>query len=290
MTLTRRRFLTLSAAMLAAPAHAGSIQHWRGRAFGADLEIRLSGASFAAAQTLWRAVTRQLEAIERQVSLYRASEVLRLNTTGVLVNPGADMRQLVTLSDQAYRATKGAFDPTVQALWLAHAEGTDPKDAQTGWQRVQYNADGLRLPRGMALTFNGIAQGYAADRVAALLRARGFGNVLIDMGEVQALGAPDGQKNWPVQIAGPDGGVLQHVGLRDRALATSSPAATRVGPQAVPHILHPDGRKPLWQTVAVSADCSAVADALSTAFCLMPRPQIDAALAQFPQARLETLI
>ena len=40
----------------------------------------------------------------------------------------------------------------------------------------------------MQITFNGIAQGQAADRVADLMREEGFTNVIIDMGEIAALG------------------------------------------------------------------------------------------------------
>ena len=50
------------------------------------------------------------------------------------------------------------------------------------------------------------------------------------------------------------------------------------------------GQPPRWQTVSVSAPSAAVADALSTAFCLMERPAIAAALAGFPEARVEALV
>ena len=76
--------------------------------------------------------------------------------------------------------------------------------------------------------------------------------------------------------------------LQDRALATSSPLGTRIGAGAS-HILHPKGLQPRWQTVSICAPLGAVADALSTAACLLDRPAIDAALAAFPGARLEHL-
>ena len=52
----------------------------------------------------------------------------------------------------------------------------------------------------MALTLNGIAQGYIADRVVALLRAEGLSDVLVNTGELRALGGhPDGG-GWPVSL------------------------------------------------------------------------------------------
>ena len=140
----------------------------------------------------------------------------------------------------------------------------------------------------MQLTFNGIAQGHAADRVAALMRDEGFTDVLIDMGEIAALGQRPAGGGWTVGIAKPDGTITGHATLSDRAMATSSPTGTLIG-QGLPHILSPKGGSPLWSIASVSAPRAALADALSTAFCLMDRSAIDAALAQFPDARLEAL-
>jgi thiamine biosynthesis lipoprotein len=172
----------------------------------------------------------------------------------------------------------------VQPLWLALAQGMTADPALVGWDRVRLSPKEIRLDRGQALTLNGIAQGWAADRIAALLRAQGFSEALVDMGEISALGS---QTGWPVQIAGPDGAELASTRLTDRALATSSPRGTLVNGQ--PHILGPQGQPPLWQTVSVSAPSAAVADALSTAFCLMDRAAIDAALVHFPDTQLEAL-
>ena len=46
---------------------------------------------------------------------------------------------------------------------------------------------------------------------------------------------------------------------------------------------------PRWQISAVTAPSAALADALSTAFCVMGRDEIDAALTVFPQARIAAL-
>ncbi|SDO37024.1 thiamine biosynthesis lipoprotein [Lutimaribacter pacificus] len=291
MSLGRRRFLTVTAAALAAgPALAApGLQHWQGRALGADLRLSVAGLAPDAARALWRDVARALDGIERRFSLYRRSEVTRLNATGLLARPSRDFAALVALCDRVHDATDGAFDPTVQGVFEAQAGGRDPAAARAaaGWGRLMRRDGGLRLPPGAALTFNGIAQGWAADRIAALMRARGLQDVLIDMGEIAALGRHPEGRDWRAAIAGPAGQRLADITLRDRALATSSPMATRIGPDGLPHILHPDGRAPRWSTVAVSARSAALADALSTAFCLMDRAAIDTALAAFPQARIE---
>lgn len=285
--LTRRRFLTIAAASAACPAGAAPAE-WRGRALGADVTLRLAGVADPAGR-IWRKVSRVLRQVEAQFSLFAESELTRLNAYGHLARPAPGMLDLFRLAGEVHAATGGAFDPTVQPLWQATANGADLAAARAlaGWHRLRISEREIALPPGMALTFNGIAQGAAADRLAALLREEGFTDVLIDTGEVQALGR-HGARDWQAGIAGPEGRVLRRVALSDRALATSSPMGTRIG-SGQPHILHPDGRAPLWDTVCVSARSAALADALSTAFCLMERAEVGTALGRFPGARLEYL-
>ncbi|EEW26925.1 FAD:protein FMN transferase [Rhodobacter ferrooxidans] len=280
--MNRRRFLTITAAALATPLHAET--QWQGRALGAMASIRLAGPAPQTAR-LWRKVEAELARIEDHFSLYRDSALTRLNRDGRLPYPDPQMLALIALAGRVHAASGGAFDPSIQPLWLATALGGDVAAARglTGWHRLRADALELRLDPGMALTFNGIAQGHAADRIAALLRAEGYGAVLIDMGEIVGLG-----DTWDAAVADPAGVELARLPLRNRALATSSPRGTVIG-AGQPHILHPDGRAAQWSTVAVSAASAALADALSTACCLLTRPQIDAALAAFADARLEAL-
>ena len=288
--LSRRRLLTIAAAALACPVRAAEPAIWTGRAMGAEARIVLHGADLTQARRVFRQVEAELARVERHFSLHVDSALRRLNRDARLSRPAPEMLAVLRLSDRVHTATGGAFDPTVQPLWLAMATGGDVMAARraVGRTRVRVSDDQITLAPGMALTFNGIAQGHAADRIAALLRAEGFGEVLIDMGEVMALGR-NGGRDWQAAIAAPDGAELGRVGLVNRALATSSPLGTRIGGGAA-HILHPKGTPPRWSTVAVSAQDAATADALSTAFCLMDRPSIDAALAGFPDARIEVLI
>lgn len=288
--MNRRRFLALSAVALATPAQSASRHDWSGVALGAEARLTLVGASDRQARHVFALVRGALEHIEAQFSLFRDSALTRLNRDRRLTHPDPDLLALCDLADRVHAATGGVFDPSIQPLWLASATGGDLTAARAaiGWTRVRLARDEIRLDPGMALTFNGIAQGLAADRIAAMMRAEGLGNVLIDMGEVQALGLrPDGAP-WQARIAGPDGESLCDLALRDRALATSSPMGTRIG-RTHGHILRPDGGPALWRTVSVSAPEAAVADALSTAACLMDRASIERALAAFPGARLEHL-
>ena len=304
--LTRRRFLLVSAAgaMAAGRAHARSPQfRWRGIAFGAEATVTLPARDGAASALA--AVAADLDRLENIFSLYRpGAQLAQLNAEGVIDGPAPDLIEVLDLAGRVHAATRGAFDPTIQPLWAAHAKaaaaGGRPRSDQLaafgercGWQHLMISRGRVAFARaGMALTLNGIAQGYAADRIAALLRRRGFDDVLIDTGEIVGLGTSPAGGAWQVALAGPDGRLLRYCRLADAAVATSSPMGTVLDPAGrVGHILDPRTGRAVarWRTVSVTAPSAAQADALSTAFCILDRAAIDAALAQFPGARVALL-
>lgn len=288
--IARRRFLALAACALAAPAAAAQPAHlWRGTALGADVTLRVEGGSTRAARAFFAEAARALRSVEARFSLFRGSDLMRLNAMGHLPHPSAEMLAVLDLAGQVHDATGGVFDPTVQPLWQARRRGEDEAAARAlmGWADVRIARDGIRLLRpGMALTLNGIAQGHAADRLADIARAHDLGDVLIDAGETRALGP----RGWHAAIDAPGGERLRELTLRNAALATSAPFGTRIGPDGDrPHILSPGGGPPRWSVVSVSAPQAALADALSTAFCVMDRAAIDGALSAFPHARVVCL-
>lgn len=267
MSMTRRRFLTISAAALAASPAQAVTARWQGTALGAEASLTLKGPRDEADAALGEIVA-LIRKVETVFSLYDpASELSRLNRSGEAEISG-HMDAVMTASDAAYSLTGGRFDPTVQAFWTA------PDDAarRLGWSRVVRTGRHVRLGAGQALTFNGIAQGYATDLAAETLRRRGFGKALINIGEHRGLGGP-----WRLELSDPSFGPLGTRTLSDGAIATSSPGAlTLAGGRS--HIQDPTGdAPPSWSTISVEAHSAAVADALSTAFCLMDEAEIQAA-------------
>jgi FAD:protein FMN transferase len=279
--MNRRRFLMISAAALV-PGRALAETEWHGIAFGAEARMILRGDPEAATAAI-RALPRLIDEIEAEFSLHRPSALTRLNTEGALA-PSATFRALLSLSDSVHRATGGAFDPTVQRLWQALATGADPAEARraTGWHRVGLGQT-VTLAPGQALTFNGIAQGFASDAARNLLLAQGFTQALVSLGEFAAIGGP-----FRLGLEDPEAGYLGTRSLTGGAIATSSPRATRVGGQ--PHILHPKGLPPLWSTVSVEADSAALADALSTACVFLAPEDIRKARERLPGVRRVTLV
>lgn len=308
MTLTRRRFLTVAACAASLPAAAATspATHWRGTALGAAASLRIEGLPPADGRAAVVAVQAELVRLERIFSLYRADSALsRLNAEGQVQAPPPDLLDLLSLADRLHRATDGAFDPSVQPVFVAHATAAaagraasaaeiDRARAAVGWDGVAFDTEAVRLGRpGAGLTLNGIAQGYIADRVAALLRARGLRDVLVDTGEIVGSGHRGDGADWEAGIADPEGAVVARVRLRDRALATSAPLGTVLDPAGrVGHIFAPaTGRVAhARRLVSVSAPRAAWADGLSTAFCLMPDAAVARALGAFPGVALEATL
>jgi thiamine biosynthesis lipoprotein len=113
---------------------------------------------------------------------------VRLNADGRLDAPPLDLVRLLELCGQLHRASGGAFDPTVQPLWAVlrrHFETRAPSlaegppaaalaeaRARLGFPHIDCSSGRIAFARpGMALTLNGIAQGYIADRGAGARRA-----------------------------------------------------------------------------------------------------------------------
>ena len=280
MKLNRRRFLSISAAcMLATPARA-QIHRWQGRALGAEVDITLHAPAEIAEPALDRA-RGSLDAVMAQFDLFDpASTVSRLNRTGHLDAPDVLFRRLMQACTQVHAATGGLFDPTVQPLWRALAEGQPPEAARAliDWSRVRHSAASVTLGEGQALTFNGIAQGFATDLVAEALRDAGLERTLVNIGEFRGTGGP-----WRLGISDPEIGMIGTRTLTSSAIATSSPKAVPLGGQG--HILHGHA-KPRWSTVSVEAATATMADGFSTALTMARLEDIRAAVGTFGIRRI----
>jgi FAD:protein FMN transferase len=297
--LNRRRFMTLMAtAALPMRVQADEITQWHGTALGAEAAIYLSHPE--ANGIISRAVA-EIDRLEGIFSLYRTSSALsQLNLTGRLDAPPFEILECLALCERVNTATQGMFDPTIQPLWQLYAtsfdQGHAPSQEQItatlpliGFPQITYDSSAVFLKAGMALTLNGVAQGFIADKVAELLAAEGLTDILINTGEFRALGQMPGRAGWPVTLTSG-----AKVDLASRALATSSPSGTVFDASGTAgHILNPVTGQPsaaTWTSVTISAPSAALADALSTAACLMPdRASVVAALGEFSRTRIEAL-
>lgn len=298
---TRRRFISIVAACtglgpLAAARAAPEPVVWRGTALGALASMILVHPDRDRARALIAECVAEIARLEAILSLYRPdSALVRLNAAGGLDAPPQELLELLSFALSLSRHSAGAFDPTVQPLYRLYADhfaqpGADARGPSRAaiarvlravdFRAVQVGAERIRLARpGMALTLNGIAQGYVTDRVAARLRGAGLADVLVDLGEARALGQRPGGGAWRAALADPRDPARSLLELplgEERgalpALATSAGYGTRFGPDPrLHHLLDPHtGRSANhWLSVSVAASSATLADGLSTALSIL---------------------
>jgi thiamine biosynthesis lipoprotein len=302
--VTRRRFIHISAAaaglsllpassrLLAATGENSHLQVWRGVALGADAMLQINHPDRQAAGRLIARCLAEVSRLERIFSLYvEDSAIRRLNRDGRLPAPPLEFVELLGQAAQFGRLTGGAFDATVQPLWALYAAhfskpSADPAGParsdiaaalrRVGFEALELDPDEIRFARPrMAVTLNGIAQGYITDRIVALLRGFGIDRSLVDMGETRAIGGRPAGGPWIVGLEDPihPGEVAERIAIDNLAVATSGGYGTLFDPAGrFNHILDPatGGTSSRYLSVSVVAPTATVADALSTAFSLMP--------------------
>ena len=114
----------------------------------------------------------------------------------------------------------------------------------------------FRSNRHVALDFGGYLKGVALDRAAAILKAQGIHNALINIGgNVMALGSKEGRK-WRVGIQHPrQPGPLATLALEDgEAIGTSGDYQRyfELDGKRYPHLLDPRSGMPADHTQAVT--------------------------------------
>ncbi|KQW99823.1 thiamine biosynthesis protein ApbE [Massilia sp. Root418] len=312
--MKRRTFLAASMGVLAgAAAEAGTgaaaatLHTSAAQAFGTTIAVTVAHADAVLAQAAMSAALREAQAVDRLMSIYDpASQVYQLNRDGALAAP--DTRLLLVLSQARALSllTEGAFDVTVQPLWLAYAgaalhgrlpdaHAVQQARALVDWRQLAFRRGEVRFLRpGMALTLNGLAQGYAADLALAALRRHGIRNALLDTGEFAASGAKPSGLPWTLGIRDPRDAqaCTDIVQARDRSIATSGDYETVFTQDRVHHhILDPErgDSSPELASATVLAPSALLADGLSTAFMVMGEKKAHALAGRLPGIDLLTV-
>ncbi|WP_244264059.1 FAD:protein FMN transferase [Oligella urethralis] len=274
---------------------------WRGIALGADAQLKIYHEDKHEARHLLQAILKEVQRQERLFSLYRDDSVIsHLNNEGEVSGFSHDFYWLMSLADEHVRLTHGVFDPTVQILWETYRDylienpQASPEELKAritevrhllGWDGIQLTPNRIRLAKpGQRITLNGIAQGFITDRVTDLMQQRGVDHALINMGEIRGL-LPLGKAPWSLGIADPlDASlILKTLELGNQAMATSSSRGTYLSyEKSINHIFDPatsqsDER---YLSVTVIAPTATQADALATAFSIMPIESIKNTLKQ----------
>lgn len=218
--------------------------------FGSTLSLKLAHRDKAHAEHALDLAVADIRHIEAEMSLFSPSSALsQLNARGYLLNPDPVLLDILTKAQAISKTSQGAFDVTVQPLWTAfaaaQASGQLPTPAQVsqarrhvGWQFVQISPQAIRFTRPhMAITLNGIAQGYAADLVKSRWQCMSIEQALINTGEWAALGQAPEQAQWQLGIANPrdEQHLLKTIAMQGKSVAPSSDAQTYFSPDLKHH-------------------------------------------------------
>ncbi len=260
---------------------------------GTLLEIAVEAPDRATGQRWIRQAVGVARNLDRQFTNYdQTSALMDLNRQAGRgpQTVGPHLYSILELSARLSAESQGAFDVSVGALLALHkaarAEGREPTKEEvrrtldaTSYRRIRFQPPARveLATASMELDLGAIGKGYAAERMAALLRSLGVGRALISFGRSTyvAIGPPAGQQPWQIWIERRDG-LAGPVMLRDKALSSSS--SSKKGEdetvRAAPHIIDP--RSGLWietdRDVTVICNDASVAEAWSTALVVAPGP------------------
>ena len=243
--------------------------------FGTRVEILIAGAPRDTARAAAGEVLREFDRLHRTLHAWQTSDLTRLNAAiardehDIAVSPElaailTDAARIAARSDQLFNPAMGKliglwgfqgdeFKPVlppadrVAALARAHPSMADL--TITADRVTSRNAD-------VKLDLGGYAKGYALDRAAAILRAQGVHNALINIGgNVMALGDKAG-KPWRVGVQHPrQPWPLATLELRDgEAIGTSGDYQRyfEVDGKRYCHLLDPRTGRPADQAQAVT--------------------------------------
>lgn len=250
---------------------------------GTDCDLTLLGG---APDLLDLAVAR-VEDLEARWSRFRpSSELLRLHEhPGRPVIVSDETFAVLELAIESWRATGGAFDPSVHDAVLAAgytvdfagvaADGTpgEPGLPAPGLGAVRLDplVRSVTLPPGVHLDLGGIGKGRAADLVATeLLRAGATGVCLSMGGDVRLAGEPP-DRGWIVAVEELPG---VRLALARGGVATSARTRRRWrrGGTELHHLIDPCTGRPApgaGRAVTVIAGTAAEAEVLAKALYLL---------------------
>lgn len=234
-----------------------------------------------------------LAQIDRSMSGYRSdSEVARFNASASTdwYDVSAELAAVAKAALDVSEASAGAFDITVAPLvaaWgfgpggqpqvLPNAEQIERIAATIGYRKLHVRIEPPALRKDVAtlsIDLNGIAPGFAVDRLADRLSAQHVENFMIDIGgEIRARGRNENGEAWRIGIEHPvDTQRTPYAGvsLNDAAVSTSGEYRDyyeRDG-RRYSHTIDPRTGRPLDHapgSVVVIASSTAEADAWATA-------------------------
>jgi thiamine biosynthesis lipoprotein len=272
-----------------------SVFHHSCYAMNTRFSMILVGVDVERAEALAANVECELWAHERLMSRFHSeSPVSDLNRrameTAIQVPEG--LWEILSNCRDYWKRTRGAFDITLwplQELWREHlGRGEEPTGAaiekalrRTGFERLHLDEVAHTAhfrDKGMSIDLGGFGKGFALERLAGSLRARGVARAFLSFGEssITVLGSHPHGPAWPVGITNMfhPSETVHTFHLHNAALSTSgtAPFNHMGGPRTIGQIFDPRNGRPIegYRTMSVASPSGIEAEVLSTALLLTP--------------------
>ncbi|MFC1856692.1 FAD:protein FMN transferase [Thermodesulfobacteriota bacterium] len=270
-----------------------------GKTMGTFYHVKIATQFFKNTRGLKQKIENRLEDINIKMSTFRnASEISRFNDTipkGKRFYISDEFFDVMTVADEIFKMTNGAWDGTVKPLMVLWGFGSSgPKERlpmqkeiekaiqDVGFHLIEISANKFLVKKRTAVSLDlaSIAKGYGVDVIAELIREHGFQNYLVEIGgEVYASGRRKDGQPWKVGInrprkEAPIGEIYKIVTLTDKALATSGDYRKffEMDGKHYSHIIDPRTGYPVSNgvvSVSIMADRCTFADGLATAVMVM---------------------
>lgn len=229
---------------------------------------------------------RLFEALDAELSVTASDSLVAMLNKNGSVSASEDLASLIEKANYICDITDGAFNVCVYPLVKLWGFTTgayrvpDGEEIAAAVDTVAASSvtvkDGFAVVGGGEVDFGGIAKGYAAEKMAQMLKERGAGAAIISLGgNIRTVGKkPNGEK-WRIGINSPTGdGVIGTLSLDEAAVVTSGSYLRyfEADGKTYHHIIDPASGYPADSglvSVTVVAEDAALADGLSTAFFVM---------------------
>lgn len=242
--------------------------------FGTRVEVLVAGIPEPQARAAVGEVLQEFDRLHRAYHAWQPSELTALNdaiAAGKSLKVSAELRQLLQDSQAIAARGQWLFDPAIGRLvelWGFHADEFKPAlpdpnrasflaAARPSLRDLSFKGERVACSNpSVAIDLGGYLKGVALDRAAAILKARGIHNALINIGgNVLALGEKNGDP-WRVGIQHPrQPGPMASLELKDgEAVGTSGDYQRyfEVGGQRYSHLIDPRRGWPAQGTQAVT--------------------------------------
>ena len=248
--------------------------------------------------------------LNKSMSTYQVnSDISKLNRNESNV-VDAHFIKVFRASEEIYKTTEGAFDPTIGAIVNAWDFGPEEKIVNldslkidslmltVGLNKVKLSGNKMIKPQGTFIDFNAIAKGYGVDVIGEFLERKHIKNYLVEIGgEIRARGKNmEKQSPWKVGVEMPhfdgDQSILKAIEVFDESMATSGTyrkfKVDKEGNRYA-HIIDTKTGYPSKTNVlsisVIAGDCM-TADAYATAFKAMGIEKVKSFLKTHPELKV----